>query len=515
MNPHLERALLLFQQSRHELAEAELRQALADDPHQPYAHALLGLCLAHREQFDAATEEVRQAIHLAPDFPFAHYAHAHVMFDRNRLPEALGAINEAIRLNPEDADQYALLANIHLRETRWREALEAAEQGLQFDPEHVGCTNLRAIAMVKLGRKAEAGRTIDSALAKNPDNSLTHANQGWTLLEQGRPKQAAEHFREALRLDPQNEWARHGIIEALKAKNFIYAVMLKYFLWMGKFSQGKQWGILLAGYFGNRILAVVNRPGGQMVLFDTPGIHKPEHGLNRRMVETAVRSIGMVDVVFWMVDVTERYGPGDRYVRDVLHRAKKPVLLGLNKIDLIPKPHILRVIDQYRNLLEFVEIVPLSALSGDNVTLAGERLLAHLPAGEALYPEDFLSDRPERFFVAEMIREQILSLTRQEMPYVTGVLIEGFREDPELVRIEASILVERDSQKAILIGKGGSMLKEIGMRARQQIEAFLGTHVYLGLFVKVRQSWREDRAVLDEMGLGDVEGRPHKPRRRN
>jgi GTP-binding protein Era len=202
----------------------------------------------------------------------------------------------------------------------------------------------------------------------------------------------------------------------------------------------------------NRILAVVNRPGGQLVLFDTPGIHKPEHGLNRRMVETAVRSIGMA------------------------------------------------------------EIVPLSALSGDNVELAGERLLAHLPPGDALYPEDFLTDRPERFFVAEMVREQILHLTRQEMPYVTGVLVENFKEDGELVRIEASILAERDSQKAILIGKGGSMLKEIGTRARQQIETFLGTRVYLGLFVKVREHWRENGSVLDEMGLGESEGRPHKSR---
>jgi GTPase len=264
----------------------------------------------------------------------------------------------------------------------------------------------------------------------------------------------------------------------------------------------------------NRILAVVNRPAGQMVLFDTPGIHKPEHGLNRRMVETAVRSVGMVDVVFWMVDVTERYGPGDRYVRDILQRAKRPVLLGLNKIDLIPKPRILSVIDTFRTLLDFAEILPLSALSGDNVALAGERLLAHLPLGDALYPEDFLTDRPERFFVAEMIREQILHLTRQEMPYVTGVLIERFKEDGELVRIEASILAERDSQKAILIGKGGSMLKEIGTRARQQIETFLGTHVYLGLFVKVRDRWREDGAVLDEMGLGEIEGQPRKPGRR-
>lgn len=257
MNPNLERALLLYQQSRHDLAEVELRQSLANEPNDAYAHALLSLCLAHREKFDEATKETQQAIHLAPDFPFAHFAQAHVLFVRNRLAEALTAINEAIRLDPEDADQYALLANIHLQERRWPEALNGAEQGLQFDPEHLSCTNLRAIAMVKLGRKAEAGRTIDTALSKNPDNALTHANQGWTLLDQGQPKQAAEHFREALRLDPHNEWARQGIIEALKARHFIYAMMLKYFLWMAKFSRRGQWGIILCGYFGNRMLAAV------------------------------------------------------------------------------------------------------------------------------------------------------------------------------------------------------------------------------------------------------------------
>ena len=257
MNQNLERAQLLYQQSRHDLAEAELRQALADDPNDACAHALLGLCLAKREQFQEATNETQQAIHLAPDFPFAHYAHAHVLDDRNRFPEALAAINEAIRLNPEDADYFALLADIHFQERRWSSALEAAEQGLQFDAEHVACTNLRAMAMVKLGRKAEAGATIDSALSRNPDNSLTHANQGWTLLERGEPTKAAEHFREALRLNPQNEWARQGIIEALKAKNFIYALMLKYFLWMGKFSRSAQWLIILGGYFGNQALAAV------------------------------------------------------------------------------------------------------------------------------------------------------------------------------------------------------------------------------------------------------------------
>ena len=257
MNPNLQRAQLLFQQSRYDLAETELRQALSVEPHDAYAHALLGLCLVHREQFEEATEETGQAIHLAPDLPFTHFARAHVMFDRRRLAEALTAVNEAIRLNPEDPDPYALLANIHLQEARWRDALNAAEQGLQFDPEHVGCTNLQAIALVKLGRKSEAGRTIHTALSRNPDNALTHANQGWTLLEQGQPKAAAEHFREALRLDPQNEWARQGIIEALKAQNIIYALMLKYFLWMAKFSRRGQWGIILAGYIGNRLLGVL------------------------------------------------------------------------------------------------------------------------------------------------------------------------------------------------------------------------------------------------------------------
>jgi tetratricopeptide (TPR) repeat protein len=255
MNPNLERALLLYQQSRHELAENELRQALASDPQDAFAHALLGLCLAAREKFDDATAEVRQAIHLAPDFSFAHYAHARVLYDRNHHAEARAAIEEAIRLDSTDADYFSLLASIHFDERRWPETLAASEQGLQFDSEHIGCTNLRAMAMVKLGRKAEAGTTIDAALARNPNNAITHANQGWTLLEKSDPKKALEHFREALRLDPENEWARHGIVEALKAHNVIYALMLKYFLWMSRFPPGVQWGIVLGGYFGNRLLS--------------------------------------------------------------------------------------------------------------------------------------------------------------------------------------------------------------------------------------------------------------------
>ena len=254
MNPNLGRALLLIEQSRYELAEAQLRQVLADVPDHAYAHSLLALCLCERELFREATEEAQQAVHLAPDADFSHYALARVLHERHREDEALDAINEAIRIEPSNAGYFALLAQIQLSERRWPAALEAAERGLQQDPEHVGCTNLRAIALVKLGRKAEAGATIDSALSRNPDNSLTHANQGWTLLEKGEPKKALEHFRESLRLDPENDWARQGIVEALKARNIIYAVMLKYFLWMAKFRQSAQWGIVIGAYVGNQLL---------------------------------------------------------------------------------------------------------------------------------------------------------------------------------------------------------------------------------------------------------------------
>jgi len=252
----------------------------------------------------------------------------------------------------------------------------------------------------------------------------------------------------------------------------------------------------------NRILAVVNRPEGQIVLLDTPGIHKPLHRMNQRMVEAAVRSLDEVDAALWLVDAKEGYGPGDRYVRDVLKRAGKPVVLGINKIDSVPRPALLPVIDNYRGLLEFAEIVPLSALTGDNVDLVAERLLALLPEAPAAYPEDFLTDQPERFFVAETVREKVLQFTRDELPYTTGVVIDRFQEGEPTVRIEATILVERDGHKGILIGKKGEMLKRIGTAARHDIERLLGTKVFLGLFVKVRPNWREDPRILEQMGLG-------------
>lgn len=254
MNPQLQRGLLLYQQNRLDLAEQELRQALASDPHEAFGHSLLALCLARRSALDDATAEAQQAVHLAPEAPFSHYTLASVLHDRRHLKEALASAREAIRLDPSEADYHALEAQIHLDEKRWTEGLAAADRGLQLDAENIACTNLRAIALVKLGRKAEAGATIDDALRRNPDNAVTHANQGWASLEQSEARRALDHFREALRLDPENEWARAGLVEALKARNIIYAAMLRYFLWMARLPPRAQVGVIIGGYFLNRML---------------------------------------------------------------------------------------------------------------------------------------------------------------------------------------------------------------------------------------------------------------------
>jgi GTP-binding protein Era len=227
------------------------------------------------------------------------------------------------------------------------------------------------------------------------------------------------------------------------------------------------------------------------------------HAMNRRMVDTAIKSIGQGDVVLWLVETGEAYGPGERFVKDLLAKAKLPVVLGINKIDTVAKPEILPVIEAYRHLLDFAEIVPISARTGENVDRLSSALVGHLPEGPPLYPEDFLTDQPERFFAAEIVRERILHHTREEIPYTTGVVIESFTEEEKLVRIQAAVLVERENQKGILIGRGGSMLKTIGTEARRELEEFLGTKVFLGLFVKVREKWREDPGILEEMGLAE------------
>jgi tetratricopeptide (TPR) repeat protein len=254
MRKHLDRALMLLNQSRPDLAEQELRQALGADPDDGIAHALLALCLAQRKAYAEATEEAEAAVHLAPDHPFPHYVLASVLHERHRDDEAAAAVREAIRLNPEDADAFALLASIRFQQRDWEGARRAAERGLRIDPENDRCANLRAMALVKLGRRAEAEAAIEGALARDPENAVTHANQGWVWLERSEPQKALEHFREALRLNPTLEWARAGLIEALKARYLIYRLMLRYFLWMAKLSAGARWGIILGGFVGFRVL---------------------------------------------------------------------------------------------------------------------------------------------------------------------------------------------------------------------------------------------------------------------
>lgn len=255
MTARYDRALLLYQQSRYDLAEQELRQALADEPNDPLAHALIALCLCNRKDYPAAMREAEEAIHLGPDVAFAHYALANTLLQRDRFKEAEAAVEQALELAPWEADYYSLLASIRFGLRRWPETLEAAERGLELDAEHAGCTNLRAMGLVKLGRRTEAGDALGAALSRDPEDALTHANQGWTLLEQRQPDKALEHFREALRLEPNLEWAREGIVAALKARNFLYRQMLRYFLWMRRLSARAQWGVILGLLLAPRMLS--------------------------------------------------------------------------------------------------------------------------------------------------------------------------------------------------------------------------------------------------------------------
>ena len=254
-SPHLQRASILSQQGRHELAEKEIRAHLAEAPTDAVGHGLLAVTLNELERWDEAEEAARSAIGYDPESPFAHYALAVVLLDRRRWDDAIEAAEGALRLDPGQPEVYGTIAAAEFGRRDWKKALEAAERGLTFDAEHVTCNNLRAMALVRLGRKSEAGATMDSTLARDPHDSVSHANMGWTKLEQGQRKEAMEHFREALRLDPGNGWARAGLVEAIKAGNPIYAVMLKYFLWMGKLSSRTMWMVILGGYVGYRFLS--------------------------------------------------------------------------------------------------------------------------------------------------------------------------------------------------------------------------------------------------------------------
>ena len=253
----------------------------------------------------------------------------------------------------------------------------------------------------------------------------------------------------------------------------------------------------------NRIVGVRRYPEGEVVFIDTPGIHRPLHRLNVRMVDAALETLRDADVVVAVVDAAEPSGAGDRFLMDIVRKARVPRVLALNKADLIAKPALLPRMVAYNESPGFADIVPVSALTGDNVNRLEQVLLSHLPEGEPLYPEDYLTDQPERFFVAELVREQVLQQTRDELPFSTAVVVDKFDEGPTL-RLYCTILVERGSQKPILIGKGGAAIKSIGSAARVELERFFQTPVYLDLHVKVRERWREDERTLDELG---VEGR--------
>jgi GTPase len=267
----------------------------------------------------------------------------------------------------------------------------------------------------------------------------------------------------------------------------------------------------------NRILGVVTRPEGQVAFIDTPGIHEAKGELNRYMVEAALAAVDDVDLVLFLIEPpggeVPSVSPGNRTILERLQAAKKPTFLVINKIDSIPKTALLPLIDLYRKEFPFAEVVPVSARVGDGVENLFQAVLSHLPEGERLFDAEMLTDQAERAIVAEYIREQVLRHCRQEIPYSAAVLIEEFDEsereplNPQvksrlagLVRIMAVLVVERESQKAIVIGKGGTMLKTIGTDARKSIERLLGTHVYLSLRVKVEDRWSERPEGLKKLG---------------
>jgi len=253
-----------------------------------------------------------------------------------------------------------------------------------------------------------------------------------------------------------------------------------------------------------RVMGIVHAEGAQIAFLDTPGLHKPDHLLNRRMVRAAVETLEDANVLYMLMDATSRPGPGDlsaiKYMKEALAKQPRPVILVMTKIDLVNKHKMLPVLDQYTQLYAWTEVVPVSAQVNDNV----ERLLAvtvpYLPSGEGLYGEDMVTDQTMRTLAAEMIREKVIQATEDEVPYATAVEIDEFVEEGRLAKIRASIMVERETQKGILIGKQGERLKSIGTQARLDMEKVFEMKVFLELWVKVRKDWREDEQALVQLG---------------
>jgi GTPase len=253
-----------------------------------------------------------------------------------------------------------------------------------------------------------------------------------------------------------------------------------------------------------RILGVRNYPNAQVVFLDTPGIHRPLHRMNVRMVDMAVETMREVDVLCLVLDASEPFGKGDEFVLDMVKRATMPVFLVLNKVDMMRRSRLLPIIERLSQTEHIAEIVPVSALTGENVDRLEAALIERLPEGEALYPADYVTDRPERFFAAEMVREQVLGCTYAEIPFSSAVVVDLFEEPTAadgLLRIHCTVLVDRESQKAIVVGRGGTMIKRIGTAARQELERFFETRVFLDLHVRVKAEWRDDDHVLHDIGL--------------
>ncbi len=253
----------------------------------------------------------------------------------------------------------------------------------------------------------------------------------------------------------------------------------------------------------NRILGILTKPDCQMIFLDTPGIHRAQDSFNRILLQTALATLQDVDVICFLVEAGEAHREINAYALQYLAGIHVPVILVINKIDLVRKTDLLPIIDRYRELHPFHAIVPISALRGDGVSQLVAEAIGCLPEGPQYYPDDSVTDQPERFLVAELIREKVFHLARQEIPYAVAVSIDAFHEDEGSGRIDidATIHVERNSQKGILIGKKGEMLKEIGKQARRDIEHLLGSHVFLGLFVRVQKNWRKDSRALAEFGF--------------
>lgn len=252
-----------------------------------------------------------------------------------------------------------------------------------------------------------------------------------------------------------------------------------------------------------RILCILTQPDAQVILLDTPGVHKPLSKLGEYMDRSITNTLKEVDAIFFVVDVTEKPGPGERFIMERLEKTKKPVILVLNKIDLVTKEALLPIIAAYSKDREFAAVVPISALAEDNLDALLAEAKKHLPEGPAYYPEDMVTDQPERLIAAELVREKVLSLTRDEVPHSIAVDVDEMTTRPNNdVYIRATIYVERDSQKGIVIGHKGAMLKEIGRLARPDIEMMIGSKVYLDLWVKVRKDWRNRDAILKSLGFG-------------